>query len=91
MVTKLIIVSATAALLAATSFASAQVRRDDPPGSAFQDKGMLEDGGFAASAELTGHSASGAYAYGATVQQQRAVTRERSRSRSNAGAAPQNQ
>jgi hypothetical protein len=81
---KLVIVSATAAMLAATSVASAQVLRDDPPGSAFQTRGSINDTGFATEAEMNGQSPGSAYAAGAPVRQERASTRARARSRQNA-------
>jgi hypothetical protein len=42
----LFITAATAAVLAGTSFAGAQVLRDDPPGSLFQDQKNLESKGI---------------------------------------------
>jgi hypothetical protein len=75
---RVLAMSVVCALLAGTTIATAQVYRDDPPGSAFEDRGIDEDNGLAPGEHWSGQGgyqsgygahASGRGARGAQQQQ----------------------
>jgi hypothetical protein len=60
----LFIGAVAASVLAGPSLASAQIVRDDPPGSAIQDRGYAEENGYAPEEGYSSRYYRGSRAYG---------------------------